>query len=91
MKVGITDLPEKPTIDPLTQIRYDDLGDSTLTAKGISFMQENRDRPFFLYLALTATHTHITPHKKFRGTSEIGQLGDLTPSNPGSVTKGQGG
>jgi arylsulfatase A len=76
LKEDITDLPEKPTIDQLRQIRYDDLGDSTLTAKAIGFMKENRKRPFFLYLALTATHTHITPHKKFRGTSEIGQLGD---------------
>jgi arylsulfatase A len=76
LREGITDLPKKPTIDQLTQVRYDDLGDSTLTAKGIEFMKDNRDQPFFLYLALTATHTHITPHKRFRGTSEIGQLGD---------------
>ncbi len=76
LKEGITDLPEKPTTDQLTQVRYDDLGDTTLTARGIDFIKENRERPFFLYLALTATHTHITPHKKFRGTSEIGQLGD---------------
>jgi arylsulfatase A len=76
LKEGIDNLPEKPTVDQLTQIRYDDEVDSTLTAKAIGFMEENRDRPFFLYLALTATHTHITPHKDFRGTSPIGQLGD---------------
>lgn len=76
LKEGIIDLPKKPTTDQLTQVRYDDLGDTTLTAKGIEFVKENHERPFFLYLALTATHTHITPHKQFRGTSEIGQLGD---------------
>jgi arylsulfatase A len=76
LKEGIANLSKKPTIDQLTQVRYDDLGDTTLTAKGIEFMEDNRDQPFFLYLALTATHTHITPHKQFRGTSEIGQLGD---------------
>ena len=76
LREGVTDLPKKPNIDQLTQVRFDDEGDTTLTNKGIDFIKENRNRPFFLYLALTATHTHITPHKKFRGTSEIGQLGD---------------
>jgi arylsulfatase A-like enzyme len=76
LKEGITNLPEKPMIDQLTQVRYDDEVDTTLTAKAIRFMKENRDRPFFIYLALVATHTHITPRKDFRGTSEIGQLGD---------------
>lgn len=76
LKEGITNLPEKPTVDQLTKIRYDDEGDSNLTAKAIEFIKENQHRPFFVYLALTATHTHITPHVKFRGTSEIGQLGD---------------
>lgn len=76
LKEGIENLPQKPTADQLTQIRYDDEVDTTLTAKAIGFMEENRDRPFFLYLALTATHTHITPHKDFRDTSPIGQLGD---------------
>jgi arylsulfatase A-like enzyme len=76
LKESITDLPDKPTINQLTQVRYDDEVESTLTSKGINFIRENREGPFFLYLALTATHTHITPHKKFRGTSELGQLGD---------------
>ena len=76
LKEGISEISDKPTIDQLTRIRYDDEGDSTLTGKAIDFMQKNQDNPFFIYLALTATHTHITPHKKFRGTSEIGQLGD---------------
>jgi arylsulfatase A-like enzyme len=76
VKPEITDLPDKPKRDDLTQIRYDDEVDSTLTAKAIEFMKDNRGEPFFIYLALVATHTHITPNVKFRGTSEIGQLGD---------------
>ena len=76
LKESVTELPEKPVAGQLTQIRYDDEVDSTLTAKAIEFMKENRSEPFFIYLALVATHTHITPHKDFRGTSEIGQLGD---------------
>ena len=76
LKADVTELPEKPTKTHLTRIRYDDEVDSTLTAKAIEFMKMNREEPFFIYLALVAVHTHVTPHEKFRGTSEIGQLGD---------------
>ena len=76
LKDGVTDLPKKPTKDDLTKIRYDDEVDSTLTSKAIEFIKKSPKEPFFVYLALVATHTHITPNKKFRGTSEIGQLGD---------------
>jgi arylsulfatase A len=76
LKEGVTELPKKPTKTHLTKIRYDDEVDSTLTAKAIEFMKKNQEEPFFIYLALVAVHTHVTPHEKFRGTSEIGQLGD---------------
>lgn len=76
LKDGVTDLPTKPTKEHLTRIRYDDEVDSTLTAKAIEFIEAAPHKPFFVYLALVATHTHITPHKRFRGTSRIGQLGD---------------
>ncbi len=76
LKDSVTHLPGKPKREDLTQIRYDDEVDSTLTNKAIEFMRTNREDPFFIYLALVATHTHITPHERFRGTSEIGQLGD---------------
>lgn len=76
LKDSVKHLPGKPKREDLTQIRYDDEVDSTLTTKAIDFMRSNRDEPFFIYLALVATHTHITPARQFRGTSEIGQLGD---------------
>jgi len=76
LKADVTELPDKPTKEHLTNIRYDDEVDSKLTAKAIEFMKKNRKEPFFIYLALVATHTHVTPHEHFRGTSEIGQLGD---------------
>lgn len=72
----VTDLPDKPEKHHLKRIRYDDEVDTTLTRKAIEFMEEYRDEPFFVYLALVAVHTHVTPHKDFRGKSEIGQLGD---------------
>lgn len=76
LKDSITELSSKPVKDQLTQVRLDDEVDSTLTAKALEFIDANRNQPFFLYLALVATHTHITPQEQFRGTSEIGQLGD---------------
>ena len=76
LKDNITNLPNKPTKDDLTKTRFDDEVDSTLTAKAIEFIKSNREQPFFIYLALVAVHTHVTPNKRFRGTSKIGQLGD---------------
>jgi len=76
LKEGVTNLPGKPEKSDLTKIRYDDEVDSTLTAKAIEFIKEEPEQPFFVYLALVAVHTHVTPHRDFRGTSEIGQLGD---------------
>ncbi len=76
LKPEVTELFTMPTKEQLTQIRFDDEVDSTLTAKAIEFMQQNADQSFFIYLALVATHTHVTPHKDFRGTSQIGQYGD---------------
>ena len=76
LKDDVSQLGGRPEVDQLTRLRYDDEVDSTLTARAIEFMKEDSDRPFFVYLALVATHTHITPHESFRGTSGIGQLGD---------------
>ena len=76
LKPEVTELRGKPSKEQLTQFRYDDEVDSTLTAKGIEFIRQNHSAPFFLYLPLVATHTHITPHEKFRGTSGAGLYGD---------------
>ncbi len=76
LKSGITELQGKPTKEQLTQIRYDDEVDSKMTTRAIEFIKENREEPFFVYVALVATHAHITPHEKFRGTSEVGLYGD---------------
>ena len=76
LKPEVTELRGKPTKEQLTQIRLDDEVDSTLTAKAIEFIKQDPEEPFFIYLALVATHTHITPHETFRGTSELGLYGD---------------
>jgi arylsulfatase A-like enzyme len=37
----------------------------------------NRDRPFFLYMPLTAPHKPVYPHPRFHGKSGIGPYGDF--------------
>lgn len=39
--------------------------------------QQSKQRPFFLYLALTAPHTPISPGKEFQGRSSLGVYGDF--------------
>ncbi len=35
------------------------------------------DKPFFIYMPLTAPHKPATPHKRFRGKSKLGPYGDF--------------
>ncbi|TWU21352.1 sulfatase family protein [Bythopirellula polymerisocia] len=67
---------DDPTRPAESVERIDDLVDTTLTARACEFIDNSAERPFFLYLAYCATHTHITPRADFRGRSRIGQLGD---------------
>lgn len=53
--------------DRLTQ-RYTD--------EAVKFIEEHKDRPFFLYLPHTAVHVPLHPGKEFRGKSDNGTYGD---------------
>jgi arylsulfatase A-like enzyme len=44
----------------------------TLTAKASGFIERNRARPFFLYLATHDIHVPRVPHGDFRGKSQCG-------------------
>ena len=46
------------------------------TEEAVKFLQENRDRTFFLYLPHSAVHFPIYPGKAFQGTSNNGIYGD---------------
>ncbi len=46
------------------------------THEAISFMQENKNQPFFLYFPHNAVHTPIHPGEAFRGKSANGRFGD---------------
>ena len=46
------------------------------TEKAVKFIEQNKDRPFFLYYGTINVHGPITPHKRFQGTSQCGLYGD---------------
>jgi arylsulfatase A-like enzyme len=46
------------------------------TEEAIQFINENKDKPFFLYLPHTAVHVPIHPGDKFRGKSPHGLYSD---------------
>lgn len=46
------------------------------TEEAVRFIEENRDRRFFLYLAHNMPHVPIGTSEQFRGTSEGGTYGD---------------
>ncbi|MSU66622.1 MAG: arylsulfatase [Opitutus sp.] len=47
-----------------------------LTKRSVEFIGQNKDRPFFLYLAHVMPHVPIHPSEKFRGQSQGGKYGD---------------
>lgn len=46
------------------------------TQKAVKFIQDNKDRPFFLYLAHNQPHTPLFASEKFQGKSPRGLYGD---------------
>jgi arylsulfatase A-like enzyme len=49
----------------------------TYTKEAIRFLKENKDRPFFLYLAHNMPHTPIFASEQFKGKSKNGLYGDV--------------
>jgi arylsulfatase A-like enzyme len=45
--------------------------------RGIRFIEDNRQKPFFLMLALTAPHVTLDPHPDFVGHSQAAAYGDV--------------
>ncbi|HYK89930.1 MAG TPA: arylsulfatase [Acidobacteriota bacterium] len=54
----------------------EDIAD-TLTRKATAFIEQNRDRPFFLYFATHDIHVPRVPHPRFAGKSGLGPRGDV--------------
>jgi arylsulfatase len=47
------------------------------TERAVKFIEENRDRPFFLYLPHSMPHIPLGVSEKFKGKSDIGIYGDV--------------
>ena len=54
----------------------EDIAD-TITTKAVKFIEANKNKPFFLYLATHDIHEPMVPHPRFRGTSNCGWRGDV--------------
>ena len=55
------------------------------TKESVRFIHENKNRPFFLYLAHNAVHVPFHPSKKFRGRTGNGELADWVEETDWSV------
>ena len=49
----------------------------TLTGKAVKFIEEQKDKPFFLYFATHDIHVPRVPHADFAGKSGLGPRGDV--------------
>ncbi len=51
----------------------------TLTEEAIDFVRRGAEEgdPFFLYFPLTAPHKPTQPHRRFRGSTDLGEYGDF--------------
>lgn len=56
-----------------------------LTDEAIGFMEEHRDRPFFVYFASPFPHIPLYASDAYRGTSEAGLYGDVVAEIDGAV------
>jgi len=49
-----------------------------ITEKTVQFIEsQKKNKPFFIYMALTAPHTPIVPQKEFQGRNSLGKYGDF--------------
>ena len=69
------------------EMSIDDLNHLTTwyTERAVKFIDENKDRPFFLYLAHNMPHVPLGVTEKFRGKSKRGLYGDVVDEIDWSV------
>lgn len=71
------DVPLMENMDVLEQPVNQNTITRRYTEKAISFVQENKDKPFFLYLAHSMPHVPLFAGENFTGTSKQGLYGDV--------------
>lgn len=64
-----TEIVERPTEQHTITMRY--------TKEAVAFIEENKDRPFFLYLAHSMAHVPLFVSEEFSGRSPRGLYGDV--------------
>lgn len=57
----------------------------TFTRRAVRFLEENRQRPFFLYFATHNIHVPRVPNPRFQGASKCGTRGDAIQELDASV------
>lgn len=72
-------------------VKDDKVDFSTLTAqftdKAVAFIDENKAKPFLLYVAHTAPHLPLAPHSEHKGHSKAHAYGDVVEELDDSVGK----
>ena len=67
--------------EPNVELTQEDVAMDRLTERffqrGLQFIEANRERPFFLMLALTAPHVPLDPHPDHAGHSQAAEYGDV--------------
>ena len=74
------DYPDLPLIEGEKTVAYNpdmDRLTTWYTERAVSFIENNRDRPFFLYLSHSMAHVPLGVSERFRGRSEQGLYGDV--------------
>jgi arylsulfatase A-like enzyme len=62
----------------------EDMAD-TFTKHAVQFIEQSRDKPFFLFFATHDVHVPRVPHPRFKGTSPVGTRGDAIQELDDSV------
>lgn len=76
----VFNFPDLPTYDGNEVVGYNtDQSRFTTdyTTRSVRFIKENRDKPFFLYLAHSMPHVPLAVSDRFKGKSEQGLFGDV--------------
>ena len=71
----------KPELDDADQAQLT----TQYTERAVKFIEKNKDRPFFYYLAHTMVHVPLHVSSKFKGKSEQGLYGDAVEEIDWSV------
>ncbi|MBM3808483.1 MAG: arylsulfatase [Acidimicrobiia bacterium] len=86
LRMGLTAGHDKTIVNGISRIGYmsggvkarwsdEDMAD-TITRRAITFIEQHRSRPFFLYFATHDIHVPRVPHPRFTGRSGLGPRGD---------------